>query len=82
MNNENHCNTECKFFKNEHLCKAIQNDQNCYTCAVSSNTITKREAKRYRELYKREQITTNELRAKITELNKIILKTESECGGK
>ncbi len=65
MKNENHCNRECKFLKDEEVCKKIRWDQNCYMCMVTNYDIDQEDKRRL-------QNENNKLRAENNELLKTI----------
>ena len=47
--NKNHCYKKCKYFNNDVVCKALQEEQNCYQCIITELDLKREEVKKLRK---------------------------------
>ena len=66
--NKNHCYEICKYFNNEDVCKALQEEQNCYQCMITELDIKRKDVTRLREVIDAYELENQKLKAILVNL--------------
>lgn len=61
--NTNHCFKKCKYFNNDVVCKALQEEQNCYQCIVTEISIKREDITRLKKVIDAYELENKKLKA-------------------
>ena len=60
--NGNHCYKKCKYFNNDVVCKALQEEQNCYQCIITELNFKRDEVKSLRKVVEAYELENQKLK--------------------
>lgn len=60
--NENHCYKKCNYFNNVVVCKALQEQQNCYQCIITELSFKRDEVESLRKVIEAYELENQKLK--------------------
>ena len=65
MQNENHCYKKCQYFDNDVVCKALQEEQNCYQCMITELEMKRKDIEKFKSIISAYELENKKLKAVI-----------------
>ncbi len=62
IENKNHCYKKCNYFSNDVVCKALQEEQNCYQCIITELNFKRGEVKSLRKVIEAYELENQKLK--------------------